>query len=339
MQIHKPKILIVEDEPTNKLVLKLILQKAGYDVVAFDSPLDAIEEDLSQFSVIVTDWMMPRMNGVDFIKQVRKSYHNPPFIVMLTSLDSKDSVETAMASGADCFVTKPLDQASLLDTIQNAIKNKSQEARQSGNSERLSTKTYRQNISFALGVTMSTGGPPTISKLISGLDELHDLTIFIHQQGPEWLIHDLGKRLDEETGRILHIAENGIEIQSGSIYIIPQIADLKISDEGILSITKVENRSLSIDSGSTMLSSLSQAYGKNLIGGVLTGVGSSGSKGLCEVVGVGGTAFAQDPSEAIAPQMPENAIKTCGEKISVATIDQIISLIKYSIHSKVILSS
>jgi DNA-binding response OmpR family regulator len=69
---------------------------------------------LSSFSLVISDWMMPGINGIEFTQMVRGE--NRPkytYIIMLTSLDGKGRYLEGMEAGADDFITKPFDKETL----------------------------------------------------------------------------------------------------------------------------------------------------------------------------------------------------------------------------------
>lgn len=109
------RILIAEDEPVSRRLLQSYLQKWGHEVVVTTNGLEAwqmFEQD--EFPLVITDWMMPEMDGVDLIRRIRqseRSFH--VYILLLTARSQKEDVVEGMESGADDFVTKPFDRDEL----------------------------------------------------------------------------------------------------------------------------------------------------------------------------------------------------------------------------------
>lgn len=109
------KILIAEDEPVSRRLLQSYLQKWGHDVVVTTDGLQAwqlFEQD--EFPLVITDWMMPEMDGVDLIRRIRqaeRSFH--VYIILLTGRSQKEDVVEGMEAGSDDFVTKPFDRDEL----------------------------------------------------------------------------------------------------------------------------------------------------------------------------------------------------------------------------------
>jgi len=106
------KILIVDDNAVSRKVMKAMCSRLGYKVVEARNG----EEGWDLFNkypvrIIISDWMMPEMNGVDLCKKVRASQHSDyTFFFLITGKKtSLDDFATARSAGADDFVYKPLD--------------------------------------------------------------------------------------------------------------------------------------------------------------------------------------------------------------------------------------
>lgn len=109
------RILIAEDEPVSRRLLQSYLQKWGHEVVVTTNGLEAWQMfEQGEFPLVITDWMMPEMDGVDLIRRIRqseRSFH--VYILLLTARSQKEDVVEGMESGADDFVTKPFDRDEL----------------------------------------------------------------------------------------------------------------------------------------------------------------------------------------------------------------------------------
>jgi len=109
-------ILIAEDDAVTRMLLKKTLIKEGHEVVSVENGQKAF--DLFQerfFPIILTDWMMPEMNGLELCRVIRQK-ENPGyvFIVLLTAKDSHDDIITGLEAGADEYLTKPFSRAELI---------------------------------------------------------------------------------------------------------------------------------------------------------------------------------------------------------------------------------
>ncbi len=103
------KILIVEDEPLSKDVLISILSQRGYQVLTADDGADAWRMlNQEPVRIIISDWLMPKMNGLELCQMVRKTSNiGYTYFILLTSRTGVENHEKAIASGVDDFLTKP----------------------------------------------------------------------------------------------------------------------------------------------------------------------------------------------------------------------------------------
>jgi phosphoserine phosphatase RsbU/P len=118
------KILIAEDDATSRLILSATLKKLGHEVVeASEGHTAWTTFKQTPFAVVITDWMMPKMDGVDLCRAIRelprKDY---TYILILTSLSGKGRFLEGMDAGADDYVTKPFDPDELAARLRVAAR-------------------------------------------------------------------------------------------------------------------------------------------------------------------------------------------------------------------------
>ena len=120
---RQPKILLIDDEPDILEFLSYNFRKNKFNVITANNGLEGIEKAKAELpQIIVSDILMPEMNGIDMCKIIR---NNPdtnltPFI-FLTALSDDYKMLHAMLSGADEFVTKPIRFEYLLQIV-NRVK-------------------------------------------------------------------------------------------------------------------------------------------------------------------------------------------------------------------------
>ena len=109
------KVLIVDDDPVSRRLLQNYLQKWGYEVTVALNGAEAwrlFEQE--DFAIVVSDWMMPEMDGPDLIRRIRgESRPNYVYLILLTARSQKDDLVEGMDAGADDFVSKPFNQEEL----------------------------------------------------------------------------------------------------------------------------------------------------------------------------------------------------------------------------------
>ena len=118
----KPAILLVEDEPTTRLMAAHQLRRAGYEVEVAENGLQALECLRGRlFPILLTDWEMPGMDGVALCRAVRAAQFNGyVYIILLTSRDSKANIIEGLEAGADDYLTKPVNDQELAARLQTA---------------------------------------------------------------------------------------------------------------------------------------------------------------------------------------------------------------------------
>jgi two-component system, cell cycle response regulator len=111
-----PRLLIAEDSPMERELLQTFLQSGGYVVDCASNGIEALEKITHDpFHILLTDWEMPGMSGVDLCRKVREAkLPGYIYIVLLTGHGSADHLVGALASGADNFIRKPINPAELL---------------------------------------------------------------------------------------------------------------------------------------------------------------------------------------------------------------------------------
>jgi DNA-binding response OmpR family regulator len=110
------KILIAEDNVTTRRILETILVKWNYDVISACDGNDAWEklQENDPPKLIILDWMMPGINGVEICRRLRRADPvDPIYIILLTSRDEKNDVVEGLGAGADDYISKPFDTEEL----------------------------------------------------------------------------------------------------------------------------------------------------------------------------------------------------------------------------------
>lgn len=108
--------LIIDDSKAQRLVLKRYMSELGYSVTEASEGLEALRmlQGGARFSVMLVDWEMPGMNGLDFIKAVKADTAlNSLPIIMVTSITSQDRMVQALQTGADEYLMKPVSRNDL----------------------------------------------------------------------------------------------------------------------------------------------------------------------------------------------------------------------------------
>ena len=103
------RILFAEDDAVTRLVVTAQLQRLGYETMVARDGAEALEIFRREKpSIVLTDWMMPNMDGTDLCREIRKQVDSRyTYVIILTALDRKAGYVEGMKAGADDFVSKP----------------------------------------------------------------------------------------------------------------------------------------------------------------------------------------------------------------------------------------
>ena len=120
------KVLIVDDESTGRTILSKIIHQVEDDigVEAFDNPLEALNWlDDNHPDLIITDYRMPEMNGIELTRKIRERSGMQDIPIMVITVVSEKSVRyDALEAGATAFLTRPIDQIECRTSCRNLLK-------------------------------------------------------------------------------------------------------------------------------------------------------------------------------------------------------------------------
>ncbi|WP_419765558.1 MAG: response regulator [Arcobacter sp.] len=121
------KILIVDDSSTMRRIIGNVVMQLGIDKEDFDEAEDGVKAwgmlANKQYDVILTDWNMPNMNGLDLVKKVRKEgNHQSTPIIMITTEGGKGEVITALKAGVNNYIVKPFNAEILKEKLDGVFK-------------------------------------------------------------------------------------------------------------------------------------------------------------------------------------------------------------------------
>ena len=131
-------VLIVDDDEIAGQHAKLVLEKIGIASDFVNSGKEAIEMvKLRQarrlpYNLILVDWKMPEMDGVETARQIRAIVGNESAIIILTAYRWDDILDEALAAGIDSFIAKPLFASAFMEELQSAVKKKRSMSKNNG---------------------------------------------------------------------------------------------------------------------------------------------------------------------------------------------------------------
>ena len=119
------RLLVVDDSSTMRRIIKNTLQRLGFDdVLEAEHGVEAwqIMERTPDINVLITDWNMPEMNGLDLVRKVRADgrYDSMP-IIMVTTEGGKAEVITALKAGVNNYIVKPFTPQVLKEKLEDVL--------------------------------------------------------------------------------------------------------------------------------------------------------------------------------------------------------------------------
>ena len=119
------KVLIAEDDAISRRVLEAFLRRWGFEVESFEHGGTAWErlqqEDAP--SLVILDWMMPELGGVEICRRVRAAGRpQPAYLILLTSRTGSEDIVAGLEAGADDYVTKPFNREELRARVQGGAR-------------------------------------------------------------------------------------------------------------------------------------------------------------------------------------------------------------------------
>ena len=156
----KIKVLIADDDPVIRALVKGILRKAGYDVVVAENGLRALELMTDQIGAVLLDLHMPEMDGLECLRAISSKYKGLSPIMLTASDDVSNAVE-AMRYGAFDYITKPFNPKKVLALVKKSSQAYEQTRRlQKVEAELARAREHEIFVASEIQRTMLLGQPP-----------------------------------------------------------------------------------------------------------------------------------------------------------------------------------
>jgi two-component system, chemotaxis family, protein-glutamate methylesterase/glutaminase len=349
------KVLVVDDSALIRQILTRALSlDPRIDIVGTArNGVEAIEKAREvQPDVITLDIEMPLLNGLEALPFLIRE--TAARVIMLTSVDDPSTTYEALDAGAVDFIVKPRGGfASSISDLADVLIKQIKTAYRITPEKRTDRATKlvegllggqpgtaharrvesRNILNRLVAVGASTGGPPALERVFSGLTADLPAAYVIVQHLPAGFSSSLVERLRRVSD--IDFIEGGpnILLKPGSAYLAPYGAHMTVSRRGTIARLRLEDGP-SIHgvkpSADPLIESVAREYGREAIGVLLTGMGSDGADGLVAVNGSGGTTIVQDEASSVVWGMPGAAVKR-GAAQHILPIDEVAGQIRRSV--------
>jgi two-component system, chemotaxis family, protein-glutamate methylesterase/glutaminase len=318
------RVLIAEDDNTTAMLLTRVLTNAGHEVVRASDGRLALKmlEDARSFDVILTDWLMPNMDGIAFVQAVRSRPGEAPPIVVVTQAVSDEARDLVLEAGADYYLAKPVHPQELLSCVDSMVRNKHSRLDDLSRPS-LAVPVPKGKLTAPLVLlTAGTGGPMALQKIFRQLRVGRGASFVIVQQGPNWMLEALAQRLQSQTRLHVALAVDGEPVLPGQVRVAPGDKHCVLDDSSdvlrLLDTGPVNNLKPAAD----VLFRSAGRVGPQCLAVVLSGMGCDGTMGALVLGATGGHLVVQDPRTAEVASMPHVACEH-GRPIAIAPIEQL----------------
>jgi two-component system chemotaxis response regulator CheB len=324
---EKLRVLVVDDSALMRKLIPQVLQRdPSIEVVgtAMDGSIGLKKIAELHPHVVTLDLDMPRMDGIEMLRQIMRHHRVPVIVFSAHSRESASVTLKALSLGAFDFVTKPEDAASgRLEQIATELAIKIKVAAASGAPKMILTfppsrrkDTHRQTLprtpSLVVAIGVSTGGPNALQYLFSQLPGDFPGTILVVQHMPEGFTEMFAQRLDECSAIEVKEAQSGDLLLAGRALICPGNRHLKVRrmTHGDIAVLvdqpRVNGHRPSAD---VLFHSVAQEFHSQAVGVLMTGMGDDGAAGLGAMLSAGCHTIAQSPDTCVVDSMPRAAIE------------------------------
>jgi two-component system chemotaxis response regulator CheB len=329
MHADKIKVLVADDsQVTRMLLVQLLNSDPCIQVIGAvndgQAALDFLASGVQRPDVVVMDIHMPRLDGFEATRRIMETQPLP--IIICTATASPQDLAVAfrsMEAGAVACVEKPVALGAdfeprlhnLLQTVRlmSEVKVVRRWNRSHSPPVMMPANSPGKPRAFAgvklIGIGASTGGPPVLQTILSGLPKGFPVPLLIVQHIARGFLPGMVDWLSQTTGLRVHIAAHGATPLPGHAYVAPDDFHLAADARGHLVLAREQAESGLRPAVSYLFRSLADSHGANAVGVLLTGMGKDGAVELKRMKDRGAYTIAQDRDSSIVHGMPGTAIE------------------------------
>jgi two-component system chemotaxis response regulator CheB len=318
------RVLVVDDAVViRRLITNVLESEPDIEVVGIAANGRLALAKIPQVNpdCVTLDVEMPEMDGIETLKELRKTWPRLP-VIMFSTLTSKGAARTldALALGATDYVTKPANVGSFTEATDRlrhelipkirihtgrkpsvpapAPPPRAKEARSARPVE-------------AICIATSTGGPAALSIVVPAIPASIGVPIFIVQHMPPLFTALLAERLGQSSALKISEGSEGQLVESGHIYIAPGGRHMEVQRKNgkvVIELTDAPPENSCRPAADVLFRSVAIAYGPAIVAAVLTGMGQDGLRGCESIAEAGGEVLAQDEESSVVWGMPGTVV-------------------------------
>lgn len=327
----KIRVLVVDDAVVmRKMISEAVGKDPDIEVVGVAANGKIALSKIPQVNpdLITLDVEMPEMDGLETVKEIRKDYPQLP-VIMFSTLTERGGVTTleALSCGASDYVTKPANVGNVMEGIRRLeeelvpkIKTHCRRLLVDSSTNGVSvpkreetSPVYRPEVCSQktrvdiVCIGTSTGGPNALAEVFKTMPGDFSLPIVVVQHMPPVFTRLLAERLDTDCALTFHEGEEGQEVQPGHVYIAPGGKHMEVRRQGtrvVIHLQEEPPENSCRPAVDVLFRSVVKAYGGNILGVVMTGMGQDGLRGCEWIREQHGKIVVQDEESSVVWGMP-----------------------------------
>ena len=337
------RILVVDDSVViRKLLCDTLSKDPELEVIASAGDGRIALAKISQLhpDMVTLDIEMPVMNGLETLAEIRKSDPKLP-VIMFSTLTERGAAATldALSLGASDYATKPSNTGSPGEAIEairaELIPKIKALCPAAGTKPRIPPPPrlaapvrprLRQPVEI-VAIGTSTGGPNALAEVLPQIPQDFPVPIVVVQHMPPLFTHLLAERLAKQSRIPVAEGRSGVNLTAGQAWIAPGNFHMTVAGNGLhrrLELNQEPPRHSCRPAVDVLFRSVAGAYRANVLGVVMTGMGSDGVLGAQLIREAGGEVIVQDEPSAVVWGMP-GLVYAAGQADGVYPLDQLAS--------------
>jgi two-component system, chemotaxis family, protein-glutamate methylesterase/glutaminase len=325
--MKKAKVLVVDDA--------MLIRRMVTDVLSADPVIDVVGEaangrialqKIAQLGpdLVTLDVEMPEMNGLQTLKEIRKTHPRLP-VIMFSAVTERGAADTleALHYGASDYVTKPSGAGradALLRIREDLVPKIKSLCRLTGTSlaGMKAAVGARSTSAFTLralgpaisadvvAISLSTGGPAALGQILSKLPAGFRAPMLVVPHMAQMFTKFFADRLAAQTSLTVLEAADGQAVQPGAVYVAPadfHLTVLRRSGSAVLALDQAPPLHGHRPAADVLFKSVAAAYGSRALALILTGMGQDGLRGCEDITAAGGRVIVQDEPTSVVWEM------------------------------------